>query len=250
MKVVEDVIEVDEKKMKRIRKYEMKQVKRYTSKGVLERQNIKPFNTGDIGEASTLDRNPVFFAVHGKSKQIKVKVNTLAKINEQLKEIENEIRNKKMEIKELDTGPEIDFRDRSRFDRPINEDAVVRVSNIPNEMNVHQVKDMFSSYGKIIMMSMPKPFIVTEEEKRFQRRREKLAKKMAKRMAKNTGDKNQTAEQPEEEKKPVEEAIHRGYAYIYFEHAEHANQAIKEINERAFYNQIISVRKAKPRPRT
>jgi len=249
IKVVEDVIEVDEKKMKRVRTYEMRKVKRYTPKGVLERQKITPFNVDEMGEASTLDRNPVFFEVHGKSKQIKVKVNTLTSINEQLKEIENEIKSKKVEIQELDTGPEIDSRDRNRFDKPINEDAVVRVSNIPNEMNIHQVRDMFSRHGKIIMMSMPKPFIITEEEKRFQRKREKFAKKMAKRMAKNNPDASQSAEQ-QEEKKAVEEAIHRGYAYIYFEHAEQANEAIKWLNERAFHNQIISVRKAKPRPRT
>lgn len=248
VKVVEDIIEVDGKKMKRIRKYEKKLVKQFTPKGVLERQKIQPYNTKEMGEASALDRNPVFFVVHGKSKQIKVKVNTLTNINQMMQEIDQKIQNTKMKMKELEEGPEIDFRDRRRFDRPINEDAVVRVSNIPNEMNVHQIRDIFSYYGRIIMMSMPRPFVISEEEKRFQKRRERLAQKIAKRMAKNNPQKEK--EKPkEEEKQPPEETTHRGYAFVYFENSDDAIKAIKEMNEQAYYNQIISVKKAKPRPR-
>eukprot|EP00826_Nyctotherus_ovalis_P051413 TRINITY_DN6420_c0_g1_i5.p1 TRINITY_DN6420_c0_g1~~TRINITY_DN6420_c0_g1_i5.p1 ORF type:complete len:295 (-),score=83.76 TRINITY_DN6420_c0_g1_i5:17-811(-) len=248
VKVVEDIIEVDGKKMKRIRKYEKKLVKHFTPKGVLERQKIQPYNTKEMGEASALDKNPVFFVVHGKSKQIKVKVNTLANINQMMQEINQKIHREQIKMKELEEEPEIDFRDRRKFDKPINEDAVVRVGNIPNEMNVHQVRDLFSQYGKIIMMSMPRPFVLTEEEKRFQKRRERLAQKMAKKMAKNNPQKEKEAPK-DEEKHPPEETTHRGYAFVYYESYDSAVQAIKDMNEQAYYSQIISVKKAKPRPR-
>lgn len=250
MNVVEDIVEVDGKKMKRIRKYEKKLVKHYTPKGVIERKSMKPFGIDGMGECSALDRNPVFFVVHGRSKQIKVKVNSLPIINQQLKEIDNEIQSKKMQIKELDEGPEIDFREGRRFERTITEDAVVRVSNIPNEINAQQIREMFSEYGKLIMMSMPRPFVITEEEKIFQKRRERLAKKRAKHLAKINPEALKEIERQEEQKRPPEETTHRGYAYIYFEKAEDANKAIKEMNEMAYYNQVISVKKAKPRFRS
>lgn len=248
--VVEDVVEVDGKKMKRIRKFEKKLVKHYTPKGVIERRSIKPYGIEEMGESSTLDKNPVFFVIHGRSKQIKVKVNTLPRINEQLQEIDNEIQSNRMQIKELDEGPEIDFRERRRFERPINEDAVVRVSNIPNEMNAQEIREIFSNYGRLIMMSMPRPFVVTEEEKKFQKKRERLAKKRAKKLAKTNPEALKEIERQEEQKRPPEETTHRGYAYIYFESTEDANQAIREMNEMAYCNQVISVKKAKPRFRS
>ncbi len=251
-KVVEEVVEVNGKKMKKVKIYERKLVKEYIPKGVIARQKLTPFNVEKTGEASRLDKNPVFFEVHGKGKQIKVKVDTLPRINQQLQEIERAIEDEKVRIRELDEAPEIEFGRGYQGDRGFSEDAVVRVSNIPDVMTNQEIRSLFSKYGRIVMMTMPRPLQVTEEQKRIQKRMEKRAKKMAKKMAAQGKPKEKEEKEEvkkEEGKTPEAEATHRGFAYIYYADPQAAAQAIKEINDKAYYSQIITVKKAQPRPR-
>ncbi|MDR3547928.1 MAG: RNA-binding protein [Candidatus Pacebacteria bacterium] len=247
-RIVEEIVDVDGSKMKKLKKYEQKLVKEYIPKGVLARQKLQPFNVEKGGEASRLDKNPVFFEIHGKGKQIKVKVDTSRKINQELKEIERAIEGEKVRIRELDEEQnEVEFGRRYQVDRTVDENAVVRVSNIPDSMSNYEIRNLFSQYGKIIMLTMPKPVAVTDEQKKIQHRIEKRQRKHDKKM-KGLGFK---AEVSEEVKKvePETERTHRGFAYIYYEDPASAAQSIKELNDQAFYSQIISVKKARPRGR-
>jgi len=255
-KIFEEIVEIDGKKMKHIKTYEPKLVKEYIPKGVLARQKLQPFNVAKTGEASRLDKNPVFFEVHGKGKQIKVKVDTSVKINKELHDIDRAIEDEKMKMKELEEMPEMDFGG-YRGDRRFNENAAVRVSNIPFTMTNKEIREIFSKYGRIVMLTMPRPLAVTEEQKRNQKRQEKRAKKMAKKMAAGAKGKDaeKEKEKEEEEKKKEQqkaqepEDTHRGFAFIYYENPDDAAAAIKSQNDKAYYSQIISVTKAKPRPR-
>eukprot|EP00831_Metopus_contortus_P042923 TRINITY_DN34479_c0_g1_i1.p1 TRINITY_DN34479_c0_g1~~TRINITY_DN34479_c0_g1_i1.p1 ORF type:complete len:283 (-),score=87.25 TRINITY_DN34479_c0_g1_i1:169-1017(-) len=250
----EEIVIVDGKKMKKIKRFEARVVREFTPKGVLRRQGLKPFGLGDHVEGSRIDKNPCFFEVHGKGKQIKVKVDTLPRINQEMKELDQAIEGEKIRMKELDeNGMELDFTGgQFRGDRDVNEDAVLRVSNIPDIMTNMEMRKLFSKYGRIMMMTMPKPIPISEEQKRNQRRFEKRNQKREKKM-KQMG---LLEEKKEEEKAPLitsvrteEEKNHRGFAYVYFYEPEAAAHAIAELHDKPFYSQVISVKKARPRRR-
>jgi RNA recognition motif-containing protein len=253
VRTVEEIVEVDGKKMKKIKKYGKKLVKEYIPKGLIARKKMAPFGLDKPGEPARPDKNPVFFEIHGKGKQIKVKVDTLPRINQQLKDIDRAIEGEKVRIKELDDQGEFDFSHNFQARENCNENAVVRVSNIPDLMSNHEVRALFSKYGYIIMMTMPKPVAQSEEQKRNQKRAEKRQKKQEKKMKHILGKKDPDKVKEEESKKVAEreaeaERTHRGFAYVYFKEPEAAAQAIKEVNDQPFYSQIISVKKARPRP--
>ncbi len=253
VKVVEEIVEVDGKKMRRLKKYVAKLEKVFVPKGVLNRSNIVPFGVDNPKEASRLDKNPAFFAIHGKGKQIKVKVDTLPKINMQLKDIEREIEGERVRIRELET--EDDFgRLQDRYGRhDLNEDAAIRVSSIPDAMTVPEIKEIFSRYGKIVRMAVPRPIPITEEQKRAQKRAAKRDRRMQKRQQAFRGEKEKKKDKKEakteikKEEDKKEEKRHRGFAFIYYANTEDAEMAIKKENDKPYYSQIIGVKKAQPR---
>ena len=255
VRIVEEIVEVDGKKMKKIKKYERKLVKEYISKGILARQKVAPFGVDKSKEGSRLDKNPVFFEVHGKGKQIKVKVDTMQKMNMAVQDIDRAIEDERVRIRELeDEQTEIEFSQNFRAERGVDDNAVVRVSNIPDMMTNFEVRELFQNYGRIVMMTMPKPTPISEEQKRNQKRAEKRMKRQEKKMRSITGKKELKKEEKEETKKDVAkeaeaERTHRGFAYVYFAEPESAEAAIKELNDQAYYSQIISVKKARPRQR-
>lgn len=258
IRVVEEIVEVDGKKMKKIKKYVKKHVQEFVPKGIAERQNLAPFGIPKVGEPARFDKNPCFFEVHGRGKQIKVKVDTQLRINQQLREIDKQIEGDQVKIKELEEDKEMDFAQNFYRDRDINDQAVVRISNIPDAMTIADIRAIFSKYGRIIMLTMPKPTPTTEDQIRNQKRAEKRMKKQAKRFAKGRKEvvkevkeeeeKETKKEEVKEEKKETERT-HRGFAYVYYEESQSSNQAIINENDCPHYSQIISVKKARPRPR-
>ena len=255
-KVVEELVEVEGQKMKRVKKYVLKLQKNLVPKGVINRSKLIPFGVQDAKEASRLDKNPVFFAIHGKGKQIKVRVDTLPKINQQLKDIEREIEGEKVRMRELDAEDEFGRFQDSYGRRELNENAAIRVSSIPDAMTVAEIREIFEKYGKIVRMAVPKPMPFSEEQKRAQKRAEKRTKRMLKRQSAMRGDKKGDKKEKEKEKKVEEkkeeeekekEKKHRGFAFIYYSSPEEAQNAIQKENDKPYYSQIIGVKKALPR---
>eukprot|EP00831_Metopus_contortus_P063480 TRINITY_DN5599_c0_g1_i2.p1 TRINITY_DN5599_c0_g1~~TRINITY_DN5599_c0_g1_i2.p1 ORF type:complete len:202 (-),score=56.65 TRINITY_DN5599_c0_g1_i2:50-655(-) len=182
---------------------------------------------------------------------IKVKVETLPFINQELKDIDHAIDDEKGKIKDLDnTDMDYEFDSRNSYYSQIDQNAGVRVSNIPDNMTVQEIRDIFRKYGHITRMSMPRPIPVSEDQIRAQRRAQKRQKKRDKKMEAIRKPSLKEEDQKEEEKKKAqseEVKTHRGFAFIYFEFPEQAHDAIKREHDKAYYSQIISVRKAMPR---
>lgn len=208
-------IEVEGVKKKKTLKCQKVKVYETINKDVEERKKIKPFNVDEnkIKSATCISDRNHFFTIFERN-QNKKKQMIIEFDNEETK-LDRDIKHEEDTIKKIQEDEEsIDHY--QIFLNRINKEAVIKVTPIPDNYDLEDIRKIFSKFGNILVLNIPRNVPKSKD-------RQHLSKE-------------------EYNKHP-----NKGIAFIYYDSSQSSEMAIKEENQQVHESLAWNVLKTVPR---